>query len=279
MDAPSDKPPPQDEVRRIDVAARVDPVASALRCPFCHDPVRLELPTPWVACAACLARHHRSCWDESKRCGACGHALRLRPETSRVGVVALLGAALAGVFLTLLAAVPVLAWRDFERVRHPHVDVPGPATPVVVAAPAAPAAVNGPDLTHVRLGQRYVYEMQNAMQQVWTVREVGPDFVKYDFAMLLAGQPLGDPTAQEWRYYPAPEGTASTPSPDVKLSRERVVVSGIEFDCLVSEASGYRSWSTMTAGSDTLWTFPGILKTVQLSDGATIMGLVKVEQP
>lgn len=271
MDGPSDKPPPQAEVRRIDVAARVDPVASALRCPFCHDPVQLEVRTPWVACAACLARHHAPCWDESRRCGACGHGLRLRPDAHSRGALALVGAAAAGVVLTLLAAVPTLAARALDERRYP-----APA-PIVAPPPSRPRA--GPDLSHVRVGQRYVYELQNRMQQVWTVREVGPDFVKYDFALLLCGEPLGDPTAQEWRHYAPPEGTTPTPSPDLKRSRERVQVSGIEFDCLVTEASGYRSWATMTPGSDTVWTFPGVLKTVQLGDATTIMALVRVEQP
>jgi hypothetical protein len=39
------------------------------RCPYCHEGVeRHEVVS---VCAACLSRHHRECWDELGRCGAC----------------------------------------------------------------------------------------------------------------------------------------------------------------------------------------------------------------
>ena len=43
---------------------------SFVRCPFCHAAVAPE-GSDWVACRACLARHHASCWRESGRCGTC----------------------------------------------------------------------------------------------------------------------------------------------------------------------------------------------------------------
>jgi TM2 domain-containing membrane protein YozV len=46
-------------------------VAGGLRCPYCHDRV-VTARGGWVACAACLARHHAECWGESGACGACG---------------------------------------------------------------------------------------------------------------------------------------------------------------------------------------------------------------
>jgi len=295
MDAPPDESPPEGEVRRIDVAARGDPVTSALRCPFCHDPVRLEVPTPWVACAACLARHHGSCWDESRRCGACGHGLRLRPDTrSGWHALGLLLAAAAGSLLTLTVGVGLLGDRSrplgLDEVEaaaeeyaklEPPAPVQLPPTALTPEAPSAPRPESGhADLSHVRVGQRYVFEMPNAMQQLWTVREVGTDFVKFDMAMIMNGDPLGDPTTQDWRYTPPAEGQANhSPPAKVKMSRERVKISSIEFDCLVSEASGYKSWLTMTPGSDTVWTFPGAVKTVQLSDNSVINELKKIEQP
>jgi len=145
-------------------------------------------------------------------------------------------------------------------------------------APATPA-VTAPDLSHVKVGQKYTYEMQNNMQQVWTVKEVGADSVKYEMAMIMGGNPLGDATTQEWKYMApaAPTTTAEAPKTDVKISREKVKIGSVEFDCMVAEASGYKSWSTMTPGSDTVTTFPGILKTIQLSDGAAVMELKKIE--
>ncbi len=41
------------------------------RCPFCHASVDFAAAA-WVACAGCLARHHASCWEESRVCSSCG---------------------------------------------------------------------------------------------------------------------------------------------------------------------------------------------------------------
>ena len=63
----------------------------------------------------------------------------------------------------------------------------------------------------MKVGQRYVYQMQNDMQMIWTVKEVGPGLVKYDVSMIMGGNPIGDPTAQEWRYVAPPAGAAQGP--------------------------------------------------------------------
>lgn len=52
--------------------------AAALRCPFCHDHVNAE--KPWIACAGCLARHHKACWRDNKKCASCGGKKALVPE-------------------------------------------------------------------------------------------------------------------------------------------------------------------------------------------------------
>ncbi len=41
------------------------------RCPYCHVDVRY-VEENWVACGACLARHHEACWREINRCSTCG---------------------------------------------------------------------------------------------------------------------------------------------------------------------------------------------------------------
>jgi hypothetical protein len=58
--------------------AEVRIAASPVRCPFCHDDVN---PTgaDWVACQACLARHHSSCWKESEKCAACQRSAVMGP--------------------------------------------------------------------------------------------------------------------------------------------------------------------------------------------------------
>lgn len=103
METPEEKPrPPKAE----DPAPRDDVVVGQNRCPFCRDGVRAAT-TDWVACAACLARHHEPCWGEGGgRCAACGHGERLRADrpaarqgstTARlvIVVVAALGALVA----------------------------------------------------------------------------------------------------------------------------------------------------------------------------------------
>ena len=40
------------------------------RCPWCHDDVD-PVKDPWVVCASCLARHHRACWSDARRCSTC----------------------------------------------------------------------------------------------------------------------------------------------------------------------------------------------------------------
>ncbi len=151
------------------------------------------------------------------------------------------------------------------------------ANPLTKPAREAPQAGDGPDLSHVKVGQRYVYQMQNDMQMVWTVKEVGPGLVKYETSIVMGGAPIGDPTPQEWRYV-APVGNQAAPQQaDVKTSRETIKIGEMVLDCLVSEASGYKSWVSMSPGSDTLWTFPGAVKTVQLSDNSVLMELVAIE--
>jgi hypothetical protein len=164
------------------------------------------------------------------------------------------------------------------RRRVPTAGEAGGSNPLAGPIRPVPQPGDGPDLRHVHVGQRYTFEMQNDMQQVWTVKEVGVDFVKYEMAMIMGGNPLGDPTEQEWRYTaPVGGGGQDAPWTDVKMTRETLVIAGIEFDCMVCEASGYKSWLTMTPGSDTIWTFPGAIKTVQLSDGAVINELTAIE--
>ncbi len=56
-------------------------VKGPLRCPFCHD--RIDLNGQWVACSRCLARHHDECWEDGRKCGACGGTSALVPEERR----------------------------------------------------------------------------------------------------------------------------------------------------------------------------------------------------
>jgi hypothetical protein len=148
---------------------------------------------------------------------------------------------------------------------------------------AAPASTNA-DLSHVKVGQKYHYEMQNNMTAIWEVTEVAENMVKYTMTMMMdMGQgpaPVGDPQEQTWKYEaPSGETTGETTGETPETSREEVEVSGIKFDCLVSESDAggvkSKSWVTMTPGSDSVTTFPGIVKA--MTDGNPSMTLVKVE--
>ncbi len=62
--------------------ARVEVRGSPQRCPYCHD--ECSPSENDAVCHACLARHHRSCWEESGRCASCSgaRALVIEPGSS-----------------------------------------------------------------------------------------------------------------------------------------------------------------------------------------------------
>lgn len=65
------------------VESRDDVRVQHNRCPYCHDDVRAADEDVRV-CAACLARHHKPCWSELRRCSACG-AQRCLRRRARLG--------------------------------------------------------------------------------------------------------------------------------------------------------------------------------------------------
>lgn len=151
---------------------------------------------------------------------------------------------------------------------------------------ASAGADDAADLSHVAVGQVYVYAMSGGMVSEWTVDAVGENEVTYTAVnkmdMGQGLQPLGEPNQQTWRYE-VPQATSGEVSdaPEPKTRREAVTVGGVEFDCLVveSEAGGTAStsWGTMSPGSDHVPTFPGALKVI--SAGDTVMELTEIRQP
>jgi hypothetical protein len=71
-----ERPTPNDEPEPVE---RDDVRLAANRCPFCHDDVEKAAS---VACQGCLARHHASCWTESRACSACGCEVSLQAATA-----------------------------------------------------------------------------------------------------------------------------------------------------------------------------------------------------
>ena len=55
------------------------------RCPFCHDDVDATREV-WIACGACLARHHSECWFEANACSSCKNPSPLVPVERPVRV-------------------------------------------------------------------------------------------------------------------------------------------------------------------------------------------------
>lgn len=104
------EPAPPDAVRE-----RVRAQASPVRCPFCHDDVRVG-EQRWVACAGCLARHHAGCWGEAGRCAACGDAASLAGGSPRSRAVAVVG--VIGVMLLLFLGIQVVVQREFTDLRR-----------------------------------------------------------------------------------------------------------------------------------------------------------------
>ncbi|MCO5166883.1 MAG: hypothetical protein M9894_11015 [Planctomycetes bacterium] len=148
------------------------------------------------------------------------------------------------------------------------------------ATPAAPTATK-PDLSHVTQGQKYHYTLTNPgappMSMVYEVTEVGDNLVKYEISTIMdMGQgpaPVGPPTPQEWKYEPvATTDAAPSDAPKAEISREKVEISGITFDCMVVTSGNSKSWVPATGD---LATFPGVVKTQ--TDGATTMELTKIE--
>lgn len=64
-------PKPVDEAARVEARGR----PGATRCPYCHE--ACEAADDACACAECLSRHHRACWEEAGSCGSCRATRRL----------------------------------------------------------------------------------------------------------------------------------------------------------------------------------------------------------
>ena len=85
------------------------------RCPFCHASVDFAAAA-WVACAGCLARHHASCWEESRVCSSCGDPRPLAAAEKGTRSRRPWGVA-AGILIAVAAQLPQLihqahlAWR------------------------------------------------------------------------------------------------------------------------------------------------------------------------
>lgn len=141
---------------------------------------------------------------------------------------------------------------------------------------------DGADLSHVKAGQVYVYGMLNDMRGEWEVLEVQPNRVRYQMTITMdlgqGPQPVGEPQEQIWEYQAQVGIDRARQQPGVKTRRETRTVSGVRFDCLVIESNGWTSWITMTPGSESITTFPGLVESSD-GEGRSSMKLLEVRQP
>lgn len=129
------------------------------------------------------------------------------------------------------------------------------------------------DISHVKVGQKYHFHMNNSgmeMDQVWEVTAMGDAEIKYNLTTIMNGKALGDPTEVTWA---VPVAVASDVKPDpnapkVEMKEETVTIAGREWDCNVVEASGYTSWCPKMS-------FPSVVKTMK--DGVVTNELTKIE--
>jgi hypothetical protein len=131
-----------------EAAPRDDVVVVTSRCPFCHEGVD-PAAAAWVACSACLGRHHAACWGEAGRCAACGTTTHLQPPGARGSAAArTVWLVLSGGLLLMLGLGVALVLFQHKAPAPPPISgpvrprpIPLPATPV---APVAPRAVPDP---------------------------------------------------------------------------------------------------------------------------------------
>ena len=146
-------PEPVRDVERDDV------VVAANRCPYCHSDVDAEADDG-VACKGCLARHHKSCWDEAGVCSACGgtQALVAQPQAAasqdpgaQTQTQRRLAAIAFGLLVAMLIPLLLLQQGPDPVTAPPPVEAEAPAPPPV--APEGTQEVDVAQRTSTAVGE------------------------------------------------------------------------------------------------------------------------------
>ena len=96
----------------------------------------------------------------------------------------------------------------------------------------------------------------------YVVTDVTDTSVTYDIVTVMMGNE-SKTEGQKWEIPAAAvDAPAATPNPDVKQSKETIEAGGRSWDCIVTEASGSKTWSVMT--------FPGLIKTEGAANKMTL---------
>ncbi|RMG16254.1 MAG: hypothetical protein D6731_06645 [Planctomycetota bacterium] len=137
------------------------------------------------------------------------------------------------------------------------------------AVPALPA------LAHVRVGQRYVYRVEEAgtsLELVWEVRGVGPGRVDYTAQLLRDGRALGAPQLIAWTAGAGPpavgeRGGAVLPPVELELAGRR-------WRARVFAEGERRVWLALEGDRPT---FPPLLREERA--GVEVTALDRIEEP
>lgn len=119
----------------------------------------------------------------------------------------------------------------------------------------------GIDISHVKVGQKYTYEMTNGMKMIYEITEIKPGVeIKYKTTTIMNVAGTETKTPGEGAYplaAAAPADTTATPAAAPEpVATETIEVSGVKFECKVYENAGTKSWTSMTFA-------PGGVKTMQ----------------
>jgi hypothetical protein len=136
--------------------------------------------------------------------------------------------------------------------------------------PVPPAGV---DLSHLREGETFRFRTNSGLQVVYVITGIVGTTVRYTrqnwMDMGHGIQPVGDPAPSEFTHAapvrPAPPATGAA------VSREEVVIGGIELDCRVTMTDEERSWVAMQGEVPV---FPGCIK--RMRGDQTVLELVEV---
>jgi hypothetical protein len=194
-------------------------------------------------------------------------------------------ALILGLSMGLMGCPPADKGADTPATDTPATDTPATDTPDATSKPAegdAPAtggddkpaetAKQEVDISHVKVGQKYHFHMNNSgmeMDQVWEVTAMGDAEIKYNLTTIMNGKALGDPTEVTWAVpVPAADVKPDPNAKPVEMKEETVTIAGREWNCYVTEASGYTSWCPKMS-------FPSVVKTMK--DGVVTNELTKIE--
>jgi hypothetical protein len=140
----------------------------------------------------------------------------------------------------------------------------------------------GADISHVKVGQKYTYDVGNGVTSVWEVTEIKDGVITYTTTNMMNGSAVGDPTTTKWgeaveAVEPAPDAPAA---PEVKMTDgEDVTIGGITFNIKITEteANGATSKSSMCYLNGVA-TFPPYVKVETTGTGfSSVIELKSIE--